>query len=409
MRSRLRVLLLAPECDGTDVGESCSWFHWVRGIARHCDVTLLTQARRNRKRVSQQLPEMEVHEWNEIPFFGSFERFNSMLKPSYLSFYIHARNWISQVSDRAGRFDLVHQLGPLAMRYPCPATGMGWPVIIGPVAGSLRTPTPFRSECRRSQWFTRLRALDQARFRWDPLLRKSYEAADAVIGVAPYVQELLHSMRLKRFEVASEIGIQDLPARRVVPALSEERIRLLHVGRAVRTKGLRDLVRAMEHLRDLPHVCLLSVGDGDDLNASRLEAERRGVADRVEFRGKVARTEVETLYATSDLFVFPSFREPSGNVVIEAMRHGLPVITADRGGPAYAVDSNSGVRIQVSAPDQFARDLAGAIRDLATNHSKRGRLSEGARQRAAEIGLWDNKIQKLHELYRDICMRGATS
>ena len=46
-----------------------------------------------------------------------------------------------------------------------------------------------------------------------------------------------------------------------------------------------------------------------------------------------ARAEVEALYESHDLFCFPSFREPAGGVLYEAMRHGLPVITTDRGGP----------------------------------------------------------------------------
>ena len=108
------------------------------------------------------------------------------------------------------------------------------------------------------------------------------------------------------------------------------RVVLLHVGRAVRTKGLRDVVRAMARLEDLPGVSLVSAGDGEDLEACRAEAVKLGVASRITFLGKISREEVEGHYAAADVFCFPSFREPMGGVFFEAMAHGLPVITAAR-------------------------------------------------------------------------------
>jgi len=48
-----------------------------------------------------------------------------MLKPGYLPFYIRARRWIRQALARGERFDIAHQPVPVAMRYPCPAAGLG--------------------------------------------------------------------------------------------------------------------------------------------------------------------------------------------------------------------------------------------------------------------------------------------
>ena len=81
-------------------------------------------------------------------------------------------------------------------------------------------------------------------------------------------------------------------------------------------------------LPDLPDVTLTQAGDGEELELCKAEAERLGVADRVNFLGRIPRQQVEELYASSDAFLFPSFREPSGSVVFEAMRHGLPVIAS---------------------------------------------------------------------------------
>ena len=72
-------------------------------------------------------------------------------------------------------------------------------------------------------------------------------------------------LRVKHYEVLCEVGVE---VRFSGPQRLRQRqageLRLLHVGRAVRTKGLRDAVRAISRLSDLPHVTLDAVGGGED-------------------------------------------------------------------------------------------------------------------------------------------------
>ena len=197
------------------------------------------------------------------------------------------------------------------MRYASPLRHFAIPYVVGPLGGGLSTPAPFAAEVGRASLMTRARALDGWRLRHDPWLRAGYARAGLVLGVAPYVAEALAAVPVRRFEVLPERSHQgDAP--QVERGFEAGRLELLHVGRAVRTKGLRDMVRAMAHLADLPFVTLTSAGDGEDLAACRAEAERLGVAGRVGFLGQVPRAEVDRLYARADVFAFPSFREPMG-------------------------------------------------------------------------------------------------
>ena len=91
---RLKLLVVAPTCDGDDVGEAWVAFQWVRRLAELYDVTLLTYSKRGKRPASEQLPRCRVIEWTEPRMFGRAERFNSLLKPGYLPFYIRARRWI---------------------------------------------------------------------------------------------------------------------------------------------------------------------------------------------------------------------------------------------------------------------------------------------------------------------------
>ena len=397
-REKLRVLLVASHCDPADVGEAFNAHQWARRIASRCDLTLLTQVRNGRQPPSEQFAGVRVIEWSELDWFRRYERFNAAVKPWYPHFYVRARRVISDLLGQGERFDVFHQLTPIAPRYPSPCRGWGVPYILGPLSGGLATPEGFVAECRSSAWYMHLRDLDQLRLRFDPLLRRSYAEADVLIGAAPYVCDILSHIRLKRFEVECEVGIDCLA--RVTRQSANDQLNLLYVGRAVRTKGLRDAVRAIAHLQDRPEIMLTAAGGGPELEICREEAARAGVADRINFLGVVPRQRVEELYEQADIFVFPSFREPTGGVILEAMRHGLPIITTDIGGPGYIVTDKCGIGVTPHHPAQFAADLADAIRRLADDLPARAAFSQNARTRVAEIGLWDRKIDRTMGLYR---------
>jgi glycosyltransferase involved in cell wall biosynthesis len=396
----LKLLLIAPTCDGDDVGEAWVGYQWVRLLSARHQVTLLTYHKRGSRPAADQLPGTRVIEWTEPAGLGRAERLNSMLKPGYVPFYFRARRWIRRALAQGDQFDLAHQPVPVAMRYPCPVRGLGIPYLIGPVGGSLESPPAFAAEEGTAPWYVGLRRLDALRIRYDPALRDTYQQASCVLGIAPYVKDFLAGTPVHRFEVMSETGITELPAPAGRPGRPDGTLGLLFVGRLVRTKGARDAIRAISLIRDVP-VVLDIVGDGPDRAACEALTAELGLPARVRFHGRLPREQVAGFYQAADVFVFPSYREPGGNVVFEAMAHGLPLLVSDIGGPGNVVDESCGIRVHPVAPDGYAVDLAAAITRLA-DPRLRGLLGEGARARAAEVALWDSKVEHLEAIYAEV-------
>jgi len=402
--SRVSVLLLAPYLNGNGLGEVYSIFKWVQALCEEADVTILTVSGSGMEPLAQQLPKARVVALIEPDIlYNRFQRLNAMAKP-YLPVFFHwAKRWIKQEMASGTKFDIAHQILPQAMRYTCPLKNLGLPYVVGPLGGSLDTPRAFRHEVQGGGIYTRLRNLDRPRLAYDPFLRAGYEQADVILGVAPYIHDILteEKISVRRFEAVFERG-HDGDMIELKRQDSSRQVQLLHVGRGIRTKGLRDVIRALAHLQDLPEVTLVSAGDGEDLDACRAEADRLGLIDRVTFLGRVPREDVDRLYAQSDIFTFPSFREPMGGVFFEAMGFGLPVITAARGGPDFIIDDTCGIRVPVTTPDQFAIDIADAVRQLTTDPERRHALGRGAQTRLATFGDWSEKALALVALYKDV-------
>ena len=400
----MKVLLVASTINREDIGESWVAYQWAAHLAERVDLTVLTYRKRGAPEVAPQLPGVRVVEWQEPPLFGRLERFNSLLKPGYFSFSGKVRRWIRQALIRGEHFDIAHQVVPVAMRYPTPLSGWDFPYLIGPVGGSLESPPGF-VDSETGPWYLKLRALDRWRLQHDPWLRGTYESAACVLGIADYVRGTLAGLRVQRLEIMSETGLTDVPdepEREIgTPATVKNPLRVLFVGRVIRTKGARDLVAAMALLRDVPVVADI-VGDGFDLAACKVSALESGVSDRVSFHGRQDRPSVHGFYRDADVFVFPSYREPGGNVVFEAMGHELPLIVCDVGGPAAAVDENCAIVLRATTPAQLADDLAAAIRRLAGDPQLRLEMGRAARQRLLEVGLWPGKTDRTIELYQEL-------
>jgi glycosyltransferase involved in cell wall biosynthesis len=107
-------------------------------------------------------------------------------------------------------------------------------------------------------------------------------------------------------------------------------VKFLYVGRVSREKNLQLLADAFIELTDAGFSSnLIIVGDG----AFRNDLERMLQGYPVLFTGFLSGDELSAVYASADVFVFPSATDTFGNVVLEAQASGLPVIVSDEGGP----------------------------------------------------------------------------
>ena len=89
----------------------------------------------------------------------------------------------------------------------------------------------------------------------------------------------------------------------------------------------------VQSARLVPDVRLEVVGDGDDVAHLQAQAERLGVADRIDWIGRVDHRDLPQHYRRAGVTVLPSLTESEsfGMTLVEAMASGCPVVGVRRG------------------------------------------------------------------------------
>lgn len=174
--------------------------------------------------------------------------------------------------------------------------------------------------------------------------RLFYRIADARVAVSNEVAEdlaRLTDLPKERFDVIynplePSPSVSDEQRSAVRASWPGDGTRLLSVGSFKSEKNFPLLVRAFARIARDRESGLVILGDGPLRDQVEAAARQAGVEDRVALPGFV--DDPKAYYEAADLFLMSSDFEGFGNVLVEAMRAGLPVVSTDCGGPREILD-----------------------------------------------------------------------
>lgn len=176
-------------------------------------------------------------------------------------------------------------------------------------------------------------------------------------------------------------------------------LRLLFVGRINQRKGLAYLLEALGLIRGLDVELTICGRVLDDL------AIFGDFADRVTIRPSVSADELVKAYQRADLFVFPSVGEGFGQVLLESLASGLPVLaTTHTAAPDLVEEGRQGFIIEPRRPEQLAERIAWA----ATHRRELAEMGQRARARA-EYFTWERFRRGTAEAVRQFLAEDAAS
>ncbi|MBX9600726.1 MAG: glycosyltransferase family 4 protein [Bryobacteraceae bacterium] len=219
--------------------------------------------------------------------------------------------------------------------------------------------------------------------------------ADLIISVsratAEHLEQLL-KVEPSRIRVIPH-GVH-LPAG-APPADSQRENVILFVGVLQKRKNSQRLVEAFH--RTPPGWKLILAGSTGFGGEATLDAvERSPRRDDIVLPGYTSGAELEKLYRKARIFAFPSLDEGFGMPVLEAMAHGVPVLTSRRSAmPEVAGDA------AVLVDPEDVESIAEGLRNLMEDEGYREQLRSRSLQRAAEF-RWETAVRRTWDVYQEI-------
>jgi glycosyltransferase involved in cell wall biosynthesis len=399
----MRVLLSAYACEPDKGSEPEVGWKLALNLAGKVQVVVLTRAN-NKVSIQKALSNIAPENRPEFLYYDLGKPLlliKKLLKAHRWYYLIWQKSAARQVSRLISSTDvsIVHHATYASFRYPTAVLGHRVPAIWGPVGGVEATPWNLMP------WSHPLSLLYEVARNTGIARRKFFP----VKQWARYARVLAATDETHKFFSSRGIATSLLPAIGLDEDIQPEhgfptsQLRLLYVGPLHYLKGVQFAIAA---LADVNEVTLTVVGAGNFESALRRTVRKHGVQDRVLFTGQIARSKLELIYSTHDVFAFPSLHDSGGMAVLEAMNAGLPVICLDCGGPALSVCEACGFKIPVGSKRSIIRGIRDAIGTYQSDPSLIETHGRAARERVKARYSWEFKTDHLLNVYQEVLGEG---
>jgi L-malate glycosyltransferase len=319
-----------------------------------------------------------------------------------LEYMARVRSLFSNLRKKQ-RFDLIHQLNPVFTGMSLALVGSGVPLVLGTYVA--RWPEDAESGKQRDSGIT-----THAR---QTIARLQQRNADALVLTTPAAQNRLpepqavedriytlpHGMDAELF---SPVKDWDSPARMTA---EQENPSILFFANVVERKGIFTLLSAFEKVsREIPNCVLRIAGDGPALAEVKRRAALLSCSNQIEFLGRQSREAATELYRECSVYCLPSFGEPYGMTVVEAMSCAKSLVVTEAGALPYLVHERGGKRVPAGNSTALAEALVALL------NSPTERMSMGRYNRAVveSTMTWERVVEQLESIYEQTIRKFKT-
>jgi glycosyltransferase involved in cell wall biosynthesis len=306
-----------------------------------------------------------------------------------LEYMWRVRRLFKRLAQRE-QIDLAHQMNPVFSGLSLALAGIKIPLVLG--AYVPRWPNDPDAVAGSSPWakefFQSLnRFVCSVQQRCATVLMLTSPAA---LNRIPFPEQV----QSKIFPIAIGIDTDIFSPLTQAPRASKPTI--LFLANLQKKKGIFVLLDAFADVfKAIPNCRLIVAGAGPEAEAISQKLQAMDCKHNVELVGRIERPDVPALLHRADVFCLPSFGEPYGAVILEAMSSGKAIVATDAGGIPHLVPTNG----RILVPPQNAFALAAALIRVVSDEPLRRSMGIANRAHVEEHLSWPSVIDQLEQGY----------
>lgn len=399
----MKILLSAYSCEPGRGSEPGVGWNWAVQLARQGHKVWVLTRKNNEARI------------REFSRNESVENLNFLyhdLPPSLLwlkkciGVHLYYELWqrtcrkVAIKADQKFDFDLIHHITFGVFRQPSYLFRINKPLVFGPVGGGEYAPKDLIAALplkHRLKEYVRTLSNDVLVNR--SALQKCFENSVLVFCKTEETENAIPQKYRSKSYVLPEIGL-DANQRQETSCLdANDTFNVLYVGRLLYWKGVHLAINAFKILADKhPKVRFTIIGAGSyRKNLVKLVIENN-LEGKVKFIDWLPQSELASYYSKSHLFLFPSLHDSSGNVILEAMSFGLPVVSLGIGGPKTILTNSCPTLIEYSGENEVAiiRKIGEKLCMLYENKCLMGEAKAWVTEKIGDYS-WEKVVTKAYD------------
>ncbi len=402
----MNVIYIAYSCSPDNGSESAIGWNIPKESAKTNRVFVITVAEQ-KKHIARYLDEHPIENFT-VYYVKDCDRFRKVIRklPFTVRLNLWHRRTLKVVRDICSKekIDIIHQITPIEFR----SIGNYGKIpnvkfVCGPIAGGQAIPKPLLPYVGKHAATERLREMANKAFCLAYKISGKLKNCDYVLFANKETKTLLKYCvpEAAAGAVLPEIAVESAEITKGQQACEPNtKCRFLVAGRLVYLKGHEFLLDALAEIPEsMDYECRI-VGTGPQLEALKKRCRNTVLEQRVTFAGRIPFYKMPEVYEQADVLVFPTFREATGSVILEAMARGKPVITINRFGGAVILDGSTGWLYDSDTREGYVEQLKNALISCIINPEEVARKGCAAREQAKAF-TWEKKT----DIYRNIYNR----
>ena len=311
-------------------------------------------------------------------------------------YYILWQHWAWLWVKHSGiRFDVIHHVTMNDYRIPSELyKAKGAKVIWGPMGGAQVTPRSLKVY-EKNQLVASFREFVNKSCSWNPLYKKALRSYYKIYCINNETQKQISRIVGKDVPLMPELALRDEYKNLPIRKRNNDILKIVFVGRLIGKKGIAFLVDALSLMPTDMDWELLIFGDGDDRVLIEKQIADSGIGKNVKLMGNRPLNQIAEAYQQADVFVLPSLRETSGNVLLEAMAYAVPIVAFDTSFCKELSNKQCGIFVKVNQSlDKIKKDFCDAIIKLAEDQTLREKFGRNGYEYANRL-TWEDKYKKI--------------